>query len=370
MPRLTDARLLVVDRNGELRHTARARLADEFSAGDLVVANDAATIPASLRGVHLPSGEPLEIRLAARQTKAPADVHEFVGLAFGAGDHRTRTEDRAPPPPLESGDGLALGPLRATVTGRLGHARLVALRFAGTPDELWAGLAQHGRPIQYSHVTRSLALSDVWTPVAAVPAAFEAPSASFAVDWALLAALGARRVGFATITLAAGISSTGDAALDARLPLDEPYHVPPATVRAIAGARRRGGHIIAVGTSVTRALESAASRHGTPRPGAGLATQRLGARSALRVADAIVTGVHEAGTSHYEVLGAFAAEAVVRRASVALAERGYRSHEFGDSVLLWRGAACGGPGERGGNRNRSTRRWRGYPSAPVPDAVS
>ena len=96
--------------------------------------------------------------------------------------------------------------------------------------------------------------------VAALPVAFEPPSAGFVLDWSLLSALKQRGVGFATLTHAAGLSSTGDEALDARLPLDEPYHVPAATVSAIAKAQVRGGRVIALGTTVTRALEHAASR--------------------------------------------------------------------------------------------------------------
>src|SRR5436305_7547661 len=135
-------------------------------------------------------------------------------------------------------DELALGPLRAKVLGLQGHARLLSLRFEGTVDAIWAGIAQHGKPIQYAHVPQPLALWDVWTRVAALPVAFEPPSAGFVLDWALLSALKARGVGFATLTHAAGISSTGDDALDRRLPLDEPYHLPATTVRAVTEARR------------------------------------------------------------------------------------------------------------------------------------
>ena len=119
---------------------------------------------------------------------------------------------------------------------------------------MWAGIAQHGRPIQYAYLDRTLALWDVWTPIAALPVAFEAPSASFALDWRFLGALRGRGVEFATITLAAGISSTGDPALDARLPFDEPYRVPVSTASAIRRAKTRGGRIVAVGTTVARAL--------------------------------------------------------------------------------------------------------------------
>lgn len=317
-----------------MHHLARTRLAELLAPGDLLVANDAATIPASLAGTHGPSREVIEVRLAGRGSLAPDDVRRFTAVVFGAGDHQMRTEDRPDPPVLRAGDQLILGPLRATVAEVLGHHRLIALRFESRPDDIWAGIAEHGKPIQYAHVRENLALWDVWTRVAARPVAFEAPSASFALDWRLLGSLSRRGVGFATLTHAAGISSTGDAALDARLPFDEAYHIPAATVQAIRRTRAAGGRVVALGTSVTRALEHAASRRGGLKAGAGLATQRIGPASRRRLVDAIISGVHEPGTSHYELLHAFADRAILERAAAVMKRCGYRSHEFGDSVMV------------------------------------
>ena len=327
------ARLLWVRADGAVVHREREHLADLLRAGDLVVANDAATLPASLQGTHEPSAAPIEVRLAGRRSLRGSDVRGFQAIVFGAGDHRTRTEDRASPPPLLAGDGLHLGPLHATVQRSLGHPRLIELRFDGDPDSVWAGLARHGRPIQYAHITRPLALWDVWTRIAALPVAFEPPSAGFVLDWSLLRRLRQRDIGFATLTHAAGISSTGDAALDSQLPFDEPYHVPASTVAAIERARARGGRVVAIGTTVARALEHAA-RHGTLRAGDGVADQRIGRDTRLRVVDAIVSGAHEPGSSHHELLRAFVDGAVLRRADRALAEQGYLTHELGDSVLI------------------------------------
>ena len=182
-----------------------------------------------------------------------------------------RTEDRPAPPPLAVGDRLALGPLRASVERLLDHPRFVSLIFDGTPDQIWAGLAHHGRPIQYAHIKTPLALWDVWTRIAGPPVAFEPPSASFALDWHVLATLRERGTEFATITHAAGISSTGDDDLDHLLPFDEPYRIPEATAFAIRRAKARGGRVIAVGTSVVRALENAATGGGHVQAGEGLA---------------------------------------------------------------------------------------------------
>src|SRR5206468_1246816 len=151
--------------------------------------------------------------------------------------------------------------------------------------------------------------------IAGPPVAFEPPSAGFALEWRALAAMRARGVAFATLTHAAGISSTGDDELDRRLPFDEPYRIPMATAVAIRRVRARGGRIVAIGTPVVRALEDAAACGGRVRAGEGLATQRIGAATRLRVVDAILSGTHEPGTSHYELLRAFTDDATLGRAS-------------------------------------------------------
>jgi S-adenosylmethionine:tRNA ribosyltransferase-isomerase len=331
-----DAKLLVVDACRHIGHAPRAAFVEFLRPGDLVVANDAATLPASLPGFHVETGAPVEVRLAGRPSLRPEDVGHFSAVVFGAGDYRTRTEDRAAPPRLAAGDGLVLGPLRATVEGLLGHPRLALLWFEGGADEIWAGLARHGRPIQYAHVAAPLALWDVWTRIAGPPVAFEPPSAGFALDWHLLSAMRARGVEFETITHAAGISSTGDEELDRLLPFDEPYRIPQATAHAVERAKARGSRVVAIGTSVVRALEDAASFDGRVRAGDGVATQHIGPSSRLRVVDAILSGTHEPGTSHYELLRAFLDDATLRRTTLELEERGYRTHEFGDSVLIER----------------------------------
>jgi S-adenosylmethionine:tRNA ribosyltransferase-isomerase len=329
-----DAKLLVVDARRRIGHAPRAAFVEFLRRGDLVVANDAATLPASLRGVHGRTGAPIEVRLAGRPSLKPEDVRRFSAVVFGEGDSRTRTEDRAAPPPLSSGDRLFLGPLRATVERTLGHRRYVSLHFDGTPDEVWAGLARHGRPIQYAHVREQLALWDVWTRIAGPPVAFEPPSAGFALDWRALSTMRARGVEFETITHAAGISSTGDEELDRLLPFDEPYRIPSTTADAVRRAKARGGRVVAVGTTVVRALEHAADADGSLHACEGIATQRLGPASRLRVVDAILSGTHERGTSHYELLRAFLDDDTLRRTTDELDARGYLTHEFGDSVLI------------------------------------
>lgn len=331
-----DARLLAIDADGALRELPRARLAELFAPGDLLIANDAATLPASLAGVHAPSGAATEVRLAGRPSLDAADVGRFTAIVFGGGDHRTPTEHRADPPPMQPGDALRLGPLTATVGRVFAQRRRIEIAFDATPDAVWAGIAAHGRPIQYAHVATPLALWDVWTAIAARPVAFEPPSAGFVLDWALLDSLHRHGVGFQTLTHAAGLSSTGDAALDALLPFDEAYELPEVTVAAIAATKAAGHRVVALGTTVARALEHAASLPSGLHAGPGLATERLGPGTSLAIVDAIVSGTHEAGTSHYELLRAFADDDVLRHADRLLAAHGYRTHEFGDSVWIER----------------------------------
>ena len=159
-----------------VRHLRRADLGSLFRPGDVVIANDAATFPASLRGTHAESGALIEVRLAA--WVAAGDPTRFVAIALGPGDHRTPTEERALPPLISPGDHLLLGPLVAAVERLFDHPRLFALRFQGNRKAVLAGLSRHGRPIQYAHVPAPLALSDVWTSPSRQPGCVRA-----AISW-------------------------------------------------------------------------------------------------------------------------------------------------------------------------------------------
>jgi S-adenosylmethionine:tRNA ribosyltransferase-isomerase len=305
--------------------------------GDLVVANDAATLPSSLSGQHSRTGRRIEVRLAGRD--ALDEIRQFSAVVFGEGDFRTPTGNRSKPPALERSDELELGPLRGTVVRLLNHPRFILLQFEGSFREIWEGLARHGRPIQYAHVQTPLAIWDTWTPIAGPPVAFEPPSAGFVLDWSMLAFMSARKIRFGTITHAAGLSSTGDLELDALLPFAEPYRISRSTALMIKHAQASRGRIIAIGTTVVRALEHwAAMFDGVVPPGERLATQRLDVSSKLRIVDAILSGTPERGPSHYELLRAFVDDETLGRIDHELNVRDYRTHEFGDSVFLERAA--------------------------------
>jgi len=325
---------------GDLRHRLRA--------GDLLVVNDAATLPASLQGVTA-AGAPIEARLVGDPgdagnagDSAAAGSPAWRAVLFGAGDWRTRTEAR-PPASVAVGEVLRFDGLSATVADvDASSPRLVSLVFDRRGAALWRALYRAGRPVQYAHTAGPVALWQVQTAYAARPWAAEAPSAGFALTWDLLLDLRRRGVGLARVTDAAGLSSTGDALLDARLPFAERFEVPAETVRAVESARESGGRVVAVGTSVTRALEAAALREATDGgtgggrlvASRGRTDLRLGPGVRRRVVDAILTGVHDPGTSHFTLLASFAPEALLRRAYAFAEAHGYRGHEFGDAFLI------------------------------------
>ncbi len=322
-------RLLVVDvAEGTLGTAHVGDLPSRLAAGDLLVVNDAATLPASLRG-KTSQGAAIEARLVARRAGGA-----WQAVLFGAGDWRTRTEERTPPPDLRSGEVITFGPdLVATITRAA--SRLVELRFDRDGGALWSAIYALGHPVQYAHISRPLPLWHVQTAYAGRPWASELCSAGRPLTWSLLATLRLRGVGIAWLTHAAGLSSTGDAALDARLPLPEAYDLPAATIDAIARTRRAGGRVVAVGTSVVRALEgSAATNGGALVAGESETDLVLGPRHERRVVDALFTGMHERGTSHFALLEAFAPRALLDRAHEAAERAGFLGHEFGDSALL------------------------------------
>jgi S-adenosylmethionine:tRNA ribosyltransferase-isomerase len=128
-------------------------------------------------------------------------------------------------------------------------------------------------------------LRDVWTRIAGDPIAFEPPSAGFALDWRTLEAWRERGVGFATLTHAAGISSTGDPMLDRQLPFDKPYIIPERTAALIGQAQSENRRVVAIGTTVVRAPESAANPDGSVRAGDGVASGRITRETRLQVVD-------------------------------------------------------------------------------------
>lgn len=321
-------RLLVVDRDsGMRRDTTIEDLPCYLRSGDVLVINDAATLPASLR-----ISAELEVRLVSHH-----DDRSWWGVAFGAGDYAIPTELRPPPPTLAVGDAIKLPGLSATVAALSPWSlRLLLLRFAETGPVLWQKLYELGRPIQYAYVRSPLELWDVQTSYAGRPVAMEMPSAGRPLTFAILQRLKSRGIEIVPLTHAAGVSSTGVTAIDERLPLPERYWLSGSAVNALTRAFRAPRRIIAVGTSVVRALEDNFGRHGRLIEGSFEAHGRLGPASTLRVVDGLLTGMHEPGTSHFDLLQAFVPASLLQSSVQHATERGYLTHEFGDSALLLR----------------------------------
>jgi len=324
-------RLLAVEAaGGRFDDESTVDLVARFEPGDLLVLNDSATLPASVSATT-PRGGRLEVRLA----EAPRDG-EGAAVLFGEGGWRQATERRPPPPMLPVGTPLRLGRgLDAEITSISPLSpRLVNLRFAPRGTGLASALYRLGRPIQYSYLSRDLALAEVQTPYAGRPWSVEPPSAGFPLTLDVLGSLRRRGVALAWLTHGAGLSSTGDAALDAALPLPERFDLPAGTVEAIGDARARGGRVVAAGTTVVRALEGAFALRGRLEAGEGTTSLVIGPSFVRRVVDGILTGVHEPGTSHHALLQAFAPEPLLARALSHAEEEGYLLHEFGDSCLV------------------------------------
>jgi S-adenosylmethionine:tRNA ribosyltransferase-isomerase len=332
-----DLRVLVVEGDtGAMSVVASGDLATLFRPGDVVVVNDAATLPASL-AARTAQGDAVELRLVSRALHG-GDQCWTVAL-LGAGDWRTRTEDRPPPSPVLVGDRLFVGErLVATVVERHAEsARLVDVELsvrsgrAGGAAEVWSELYRVGRPVQYAYMSEPLALWDVQNVYGGRPWAVEMPSAGRVFRAETLLELRRRAVELVQVTHAAGLSSVGDEAIDTRLPLPERYEVPEATWRAIARARSRGGRVVAVGTSVVRALESAA----LSGKAAGVTDLHIGPATPRAVVDAVLTGVHDVDTSHFRLLLAFADHDVLGRVQERAEREGLLGHEMGDACLVW-----------------------------------
>jgi S-adenosylmethionine:tRNA ribosyltransferase-isomerase len=341
--------LVTLDANEVSRHAVRlvtidpttdhvavypfAALARLLRAGDLVVVNDAATLPGSLYG-RTAAGEDFELRLAG-----PIEGTRLVGVVLGPGDWRTRTELRAVPPRLPPGSLVRIGGIIARV--REMHGRRVTfdadeiLDAAGVPhevtssDALWAAIYAAGLPVQYAHRAAQLPLWTVQTAYAARPWAAEMPSAGRPLTWDVLLAMKRAGIAIASLTHAAGLGSIGDADADRTLPWPERYDIPERTARAIDHTRAIGGRVIAIGTTVVRALE-ASGGHAGP----GIATLRLDPSYRPSVVDGLVSGLHVPGESHYELLRAFASHARLSRALAVAAGAGMSGHELGDACLI------------------------------------
>jgi S-adenosylmethionine:tRNA ribosyltransferase-isomerase len=180
-------------------------------------------------------------------------------------------------------------------------------------------------------VPEPVALEHYQTVYAGTPGSVEMPSAGRHLTWELLGDLRVAGIDVTDIVLHCGLSSFQDDDVDLHKPLiEEWFAVRTETADRVNSARR----VIAVGTSVIRALESAADADGTVQAMSGWTPLVITPRTRLRVVDALLTGLHEPPATHLDMLGALLDQRLLERAYVEVRERGYLWHEFGDAMLI------------------------------------
>lgn len=316
-----EVRLLVAQPDG-IMHAIFRELPSFLEPGDLVVVNTSATMPAAVDAfracderivVHLSSALEdgtwaIELRLA--DGSGPIRDGVVGETVYLAGHESALLVEPYPDA------GVYVG-------SRLWRARL-------SVDSIGDYLGLHGRPITYNYVRGAWPLDEYQTVFARDAGSAEMPSAARPFTDHMVTDLIVRGIAVAPITLHAGVSS-----LEAgEQPLPERFSVPEATARLVNHTRRNGGRVVAIGTTVTRALESAAFTDGTVHAKHGWTHLVLGSDRTARVVDGLVTGWHLPESSHVELLEAVAGGPLVRRAYDAAIDAGYLWHEFGDSCLF------------------------------------
>jgi S-adenosylmethionine:tRNA ribosyltransferase-isomerase len=323
---------LLVAKPGVTTHTRFTHIADHLDAGDLVVVNDSATLPAAV-----------EARRDDALATPAVTVHFSGPLATDCTDDAIWVVELRPGPrslgpvtDAAAGEHLTL-PAGGRITllgsypvGAKTSNRLWAAHIEHIGDDLLGYLAEHGRPISYSYVDKPWPLDAYRTVFGRTPGSAEMPSAGHPFTTRIVTDLVAKGVAVAPITLHTGVSSpeTGEP------PIPERYDVPPATADLVNLTRSRGGRVVAVGTTVTRALETVADDDGVVHAGDGVTDLVLGPGRPARVVTGLVTGWHAPGASHLALLQAVAGDELVRTAYDAAVSHGYLWHEFGDSCLL------------------------------------
>ena len=334
--RRDEVRLLVARRsNDAIAHTRFAALSDHLDPGDLIVINNSATLPAAVPAIRA-DGTAIEVRFS---TRAPVRGAGATGVAAAGGDsdpERFVVELRGAGgvAPLASGRvaekihlaGQAKLELLAPFAGR---GRLWLACTEGIED-LHGYLGAHGHPIRYGHVRERWPLSAYQTVYATVPGSAEMPSAGRPFTAELLTRLIARGVLVAPITLHAGVSSPEAH----EPPYPEEYEAPAPTADLVNHVRSTGHNVIAIGTTVVRALESAAAPDGTVEPRQGWTNLVISAARSVRVVDGLLTGWHEPSASHLQMLEAIGGRRLVKRSYQSALAHGYLWHEFGDSHLI------------------------------------
>ena len=299
-------------------------LADHLSAGDLLVVNTSPTMAAALQGTM--RGKRVVVHLSNLQEDGAWAIEvrepDHSGPVLGGFPHEVVR--------LAGGGSVRL--IAPADGGEIGATRLWRAEL-DVPGGVRRCSDRHGRPIRYSYVDRDWPLSMYQTAFGdptSWPGSAEMPSAGRPFTPRILQDLRRSGVEIASIRLDTGVSSqeAGEA------PYAERFEVSAHTASSVNRARARGGRVVAVGTTVTRALETAADQVGRVRAASGWTDLVLGPNRPVRVVDGLITGFHPPAASHLELLQAVAGHDVVAAAYERALAAGYLWHEFGDSSLL------------------------------------
>ncbi len=314
-------RLLVARRSaGAISHHVFSELPELLEPDDVVVVNISATIPAAVPATR-EDGTNVRVHFA---TRAPQLEGEWRVVEI-------RSADGTRPLRLPAGERIDLCDEAALdlVAPYASGPRLMLARFDGdmSVDDY---LECHGAPIRYSHVPRPWPIEDYQNVYAINPGSAEMPSAGRPMTSDLLSRLNARDIVVAPITLHCGVSSPESH----EPPFPEWYEVPERTAELIAAARDRGGRVIAVGTTVVRALESAGGPDRCSCARSGWTGLVVTPECGVSIVDGLITGWHEPEASHLQMLEAIIGDELLARSYEAALDAGYLWHEFGDSHLI------------------------------------
>ena len=318
-PPVRDGVRLLVARAAGIAHARFSQLGEFLAPGDLIVVNTSATLAAAVDGDR--AGVRVEVHFSAE-----LDNGAWVVEVRPAGVSTGPVADLRPGEviTLDAGAVLIVDRPRPAGQTRLWEAR--PRIDGGVP----VFLTRHGRPIRYAYVPHPWPLPDYQTVFAREPGSAEMPSAGRPFTEHVVTELITRGVALAPVVLHTGVSSQEPG----EPPQPEPFGVPAATARLVNSTRQAGGRVIAVGTTVTRALESAADPDGSVHARHGWTDLVLGPSRPARAVTGLVTGWHAPGASHLALLEAVAGPALVERAYAEAVRSGYHWHEFGDSCLL------------------------------------
>src|SRR5438876_4954777 len=326
--RRDQVRLLVIERaTGKIEHTRFDKIDSYLRQKDLLVFNSSRTLPASLRGCECSAahGPCMEVRLAEH---LPDDSWLALllceqGDPFGCGLREGMQ--------IEFAEGLT-----AAVLARDANIpRLWKLRFSISGTELVDLIYRLGKPIRYEYVSAPWDLDYYQTVYAKEPGSVEMPSAGRAFTWKLLFALRQQGIDFAHLVLHTGLSSYLDDELDRTHPAsEEEYFLSQMAADKIDRARQRAGRVIAVGTTVVRALESIALENGKIKSAHAYTRLQIGSDHELKMVDALLTGLHEPEVSHLDLLTAFLPAPRIKAGYSEAIREGYLWHEFGDLNLI------------------------------------